>query len=278
MYTGDYDDAQIPRWASERCIVSPPCSETPTIEDKEGLYGPSEVQTESSDGQIPAGEEEWSKKISRSGEEGSTKASLLRTEVNALVYACGDKFGIRCLKAAATEKFARSIAEEYKSKHFQEAIELVFRVTAPGDSEIRSELLLWYIRHREAVTGNLAKTMVEHEPLTWKVYLEMGRVLDVQKEGIATHKANLDARNAEIKEKDAKIRSVREDLGARLETAKGDNLQLHQTVDSFLDTYSSIEFCKSCGMEFGRIKVHRQKVWGTRFEIYCTCPKCGKRQ
>ncbi|ERF72408.1 hypothetical protein EPUS_06037 [Endocarpon pusillum Z07020] len=228
MYTGDYDDAQIPRWAEERCIVSPPCSQTQTIKDKEGLYGASEVQTESSDGKIPAGEEEWGKKISRSGKEGSKKASLSRMEVNTLVYACGDKLGIRYLKAAATEKFARSIAEEYKSKHFQEAIELVFRVTAPGDSEIRSELLLWYIRHREAVTGNLAKTMAEHEPLTWKVYLEMGEALDAQKEGYASCLAKLDARNAEIKEKDAKLRTrdaelrgVREPvLGAKLTLSK----------------------------------------------------------
>ena len=253
VYTGDYDDAQIPRWASERCIVSLPCSETPIIEDKEGLHGASEVQTESPDGKIPAGEEQWSKNVSGSGEESSsraTKASLLRMEVNTLVYACGVKFGIKCLKAAATEKFARSIAEEYKSKHFEEAVGLVFRVTAPGDSEIRAELLLWYIRHRKAVTGDLAKIMVEHEPLTWKVYREMGEALDAQKK----------------------------DLSAKLKTAKDDNLQLHRTVDRFLDTYSSLGFCKSCGIDLRRIKLHGQREWGTRFEIYCACTECGKCQ
>ncbi|KAF7509604.1 hypothetical protein GJ744_007642 [Endocarpon pusillum] len=149
---------------------------------------------------IPTRKEQWSKNLPGSGEEGSSRAaeaSLLRMEVNTLVYACGDKFGIRVLKAAATKKFARSI---------------VFRVTAPGDSELRSELLLLYIRHREAVTCDLAKKMVEHEPLTWKVYLEMRAALDAEKERFARLEDKLDARNAEIKEKDADLRDVRRKL------------------------------------------------------------------
>ncbi len=288
MYTGDYDDARIPRWASERCKIDQLNSAKPDIEDKQGLLDSPKVETKSLDGAISADEERWNKSVSEADEEGSDiaiRASRLRMEVNTLVYACGDKFGIHRLKAAAAEKFARSITDEYTSKYFEEAIELVFRVTAPGDSEIRSELLLWYIRHREAVSSNLDMTMMVHEPLTWKVYLEMGKALDAQKESFAKQEAMLEARNAEIKEKDAEVKArdaelrfVREDLASSIKTAKDEISKLYQTVNNFLSTYSSIEFCKSCGIKFGGIMVQCQRGWGTILDICCACANCGKQQ
>ncbi len=88
-------------------------------------------------------------------------------EVNALVCTCGNKFEIPSLKSEATVKFADSVTERSKSTYFEEAVELAFQTTAPGDTNVRFNLLLWCIDHHKDTSDFPVALLVQPESLSW---------------------------------------------------------------------------------------------------------------
>ena len=110
----------------------------------------------------------------------TTMSELLPTELITLVYACGAKFGIPTLNAAAAAKFADSLSESSKSASFAQAVKLVLETTALNDSELRCSLFLWCIEHLQDTSSTLEETMVKHEPVSRKLCLEATNRLQMQ--------------------------------------------------------------------------------------------------
>jgi hypothetical protein len=176
MHTCEYDGTKVPEWLCKKTFASVNSSVASAEHHVQNCDQTPESETMNLTDTIAGSSNGLEERILTSHEVRSEKPSrispLLAMEVNTLVYAGGDKFGMPSPKAAAAVKFAQSISEDSKSAYFAEAVELVFETTAMGDTEIRYMLLLWCIDHSRGITSNLAQTIAKHEPLSSKVCLE----------------------------------------------------------------------------------------------------------
>jgi hypothetical protein len=207
MYTGEYDDGKVPDWASER----PLAGRSPSLATAQGSNqghdagsgNGTKIHIHTSPNRGKG--QEAINASSREIESGNQPEALSEMKVNAVVYACGDKFGIPRLKDAALVKFANSLPEKSQDPYLEEVFDLVLQTTMPGDSGIRYDLLLWCIERRGDISNSLAEMMARNEPLAWKVYLEGTKRLNALKSDVECCKALLKVEDDEEKAKDVQL-------------------------------------------------------------------------
>lgn len=269
LYTRHYDDAKIPEWASK--LLFDNCGSAANVLEKRIEKAddfPANKMKSPSDTDATSGESH-AEADSESGQSGSLapqpRTLLLPMEVNTLMYACGDEFGILPLKIAATSKFEKCLSEDSKSAHFRRAVELVLEKTAPDDLEIRYSLIVWCMKNRGSIDSSITDLIIEFEPLSYKLFLEMKHELDEQKLEIGTKESELEHSQVEIDRLRRKVDAAEEQ---------------EEAIDSFVSTYSDTKFCKSCGTKNGGFDVNVTSKGGflsdSIKEIICKCSTCGK--
>jgi hypothetical protein len=251
VYTGDYDDDQLPDWALNRCAAN--ANASGVFADKRNQIADEihEDERKNNTETDVHGQKDPNKAISRAGETSLTKherSSLLRMEVNTLVHACADKFGIDSLKHAAEEKFRASIVDNCKSTHFEDAVQLLFQVAGPENHKLKYLLFHWCIHNPGFVPTGVLETMAKQEPLSCKLYLEMKRMLE------STQK--------------------------KLEMAENEDRKLHLMVKSLLESEPPASRCRFCfgPWSTGGVFHKNDESSGRPFDIYYGCTGCGRRQ
>lgn len=200
------------------------------------------------------------------------------------MYAWGDKFGIPSLQSAAAVKFTNSLPQDAKSIYSEEAVELVFQSTVPGDCELRFRLPSWALDHRQQLRPRLGQIMAKHEPLSWKMHLKSVSVLDTQARDFQAKIEEME-RESRAKRKVSQARGKKQKkrlnagIEATLKSADRDHQDLSKSVGDFVQYYNETKFCSSCGHQIFRMKINHKTDDNDRTSaIYGACLKCGHQQ
>ncbi|KAH7091651.1 hypothetical protein FB567DRAFT_546358 [Paraphoma chrysanthemicola] len=93
--------------------------------------------------------------------------------IHAKLYAIADKFFVKGLKDAAREKFEKSIRDTFASKHFYDAVDIVFSTTPDHDAGLRDllaeRIMAEKIKFRLGNNGDLDDALKEVPGLAFRV-------------------------------------------------------------------------------------------------------------
>lgn len=116
--------------------------------------------------------------------------------VDAMVFKYADMLGIELLKQLAALKFLRYAPIYLQDKGFAEALRVVYESTLSDDPYLRSHVTkICVSNHKRLAEGSeTIKVIMEHEPIAWKIGVEMHQdaemahlavLQDIKKEGVA---------------------------------------------------------------------------------------------
>lgn len=191
LYTGDYDDIDVPTFGIDQPTAPPPSlplMDATVEENNDG--GPKASQSITSEAEKPVSKDAQSADKLSVRESKRREQQISAMDVNARVYVCADKFGLGKLKQRATEKFMSVLQKVQELASMQLAygsFRFVYENTAQADAHLRRAITRHCIIHHSSITKEVFDLVKEHEATTWALGLELrGTICKEKRKHIAT--------------------------------------------------------------------------------------------
>ncbi|ERF72407.1 hypothetical protein EPUS_06036 [Endocarpon pusillum Z07020] len=284
LYTGDYEDLQIPRFSTE---LLPAAASSTTSSSNDPLIAPSPrglvAPLTPEDDNTP--EDHWMKNcpgftLSQMQRFGSEEREEMRARVesmkpaanpakqrklvqalekNTQVYICADKLQMVKLKECAADKFKKRLWAIADAKDAYPAVRLALEGTREEDTVLCNEALRYCIRHHERIEVFPKFLAFLHDTVSsaWTIGVELQRKNDDLQQSLG-QKLKL--------------------LGKEKHRAEVLKAQADDELDSVVQLVNGTKFMsgKRCTNAEMKLELHTNSLGTKQYQLTCEC--CNKQQ
>ncbi|KAK6376323.1 hypothetical protein LTS17_006918 [Exophiala oligosperma] len=197
--------------------------------------------------------------------------------VHTEVYLLAKYLDISELIQLATNKFIATVKENFRADAFVEPFSRVFEHGADGDSGLRAQILLLCLENSQhnAQDTELAKLLLHHEPITWKMLLLQARKHTSLVDEIMEGQRALEKQHTQTQQKSIEMLSQKfetqriheknvQTLQNTIETLNQKVEDIEKHWDDMCKLLQKYDECRNCGNEFGSY-IKKDEVRKMRF-------------